>query len=75
MSNRKHYQDQRPANGCARCVWWEERFFDNWGYCQCNREKVWWQHGPCEEYERDPGIPDEIQLIDMRDEIHDSHRH
>lgn len=75
MSKRIYYQDRRPANGCARCMWWAQHLVDNWGYCRVNREKTWWQHGPCVEYEKDQDITDDIQLIDMRDEIHDSHRH
>lgn len=75
MSKREYYEDQRPANGCARCEWWKQHLVDNWGYCYMYREKTWWQQGPCVEYELKPGIPDEIRLIDMRDEIHDSHRH
>lgn len=71
MSKRIYYQDTRPMNGCARCMWWKYHLLDNWGYCTVHNERTWWQHGPCVEYERDPEIPDEIHLINMRDEIHD----
>lgn len=75
MSKRIYYQDQRPANGCARCIWWKQHLVDNWGRCSVHSQRTWWQHGPCVEYEKDQDITDDIQLIDMRDEIHDSHRH
>lgn len=54
---------RRPANGCARCVWWKPGKKDNWGYCASNRAKYWWQAPPCPEYERDPDVPDIIKLI------------
>lgn len=73
MIKRTYSQAQRPANGCARCVWWYEHDTDNWGDCRCKREQTWWQHGPCDEYEKDPDTPDDILLINMFDEIHDSH--
>lgn len=53
----------RPMNGCARCVWWKKGTKDNWGYCRVNRAKYWWQAPPCPEYERDPTVPDSIDLI------------
>lgn len=75
MIRRTYYQDQRPQHGCARCMWWVQHLVDNWGYCTVHSARTWWQQGPCVEYELKPGTPDEIRLIDMRNEIHDSHRH
>ena len=71
MSTRQYTMAQRPQNGCARCQWWRQHHGDNFGKCMIHREPTWWQHGPCVEYEKDQDIPDEIQLIDVRDEIHD----
>lgn len=51
---------QRPANGCARCVWWRQARYSSWGRCTVHCERTWWQHGPCDEYERDVQIHDDI---------------
>lgn len=53
----------RPTNGCARCVWWQQGKKDNWGRCRVHQAKYWWQAPPCPEYERDAERPDTIELI------------
>lgn len=62
-------QERRPANGCARCEWWKEnRKLDGWGRCAAHKEKTWWQHAACSEYELNLQTYD---LIDFDDEIYD----
>lgn len=54
---------ERPKNGCARCIWWQQNRKDNWGQCKILKDETWWQHAPCVEYERDGSITDDISLI------------
>lgn len=53
---------KRPANGCARCVWWKQLEKTPRGMCYCLAEDMWYQHGPCDEYEKRLDVPDEIEV-------------
>lgn len=52
---------QIPNHGCARCVWWLYTTTNGWGRCGLRREKTWFQHGPCEEYELYPEAKEVIE--------------
>lgn len=56
---------QRPQHGCARCYWYKKHRNDNWGLCMLNRDSRYWAAPPCEEYELDPEVRDEIVLVDV----------
>lgn len=62
--NRATVTRQRPAHGCARCIWFKKNQRDNWGKCMLTRNKRWWQAPPCQEYELDPDLGDIIELAD-----------
>lgn len=62
MKNRTTRTERRPDNGCARCVWWLQGRNDDWGRCTIHRERTWWRHAACTEYERDNQIEDTIRI-------------
>lgn len=51
-----------PKHGCARCEWWRKAGDSPWRICGISGERRWYQHGPCDEYEMDPTVPNEIEL-------------
>lgn len=51
-----------PKHGCARCEWWRKAGDSPWRICGISGERTWYQHGPCDEYEMDSSVPDEIEL-------------
>lgn len=51
-----------PRHGCSRCEWWRKTGVNPWGMCRIHGERRWYQAPPCEEYEMDPSVPDEIKL-------------
>ena len=51
-----------PKHGCARCEWWRKTGTNPWGLCCLHGERRWYQAPPCEEYEMDASVPDEIEL-------------
>lgn len=53
---------KRPQDGCARCVWWSQCGKTGNGLCHLQGEQRWFQFPPCEEYERRPDVPDEIDV-------------
>lgn len=53
---------KRPQNGCARCVWWSQKEKTGNGLCHLQGEQRWFQFPPCEEYERRPDVPDELDV-------------
>lgn len=55
-------EQQRPKNGCARCVWWLQSAPSGWGRCSVHRERTWYEHAACCEYERDGEVPDNIMI-------------
>lgn len=52
---------QIPRHGCARCIWWRYKPTNGWGRCVLHREKTWFQHGPCVEYELDAEADEVIE--------------
>lgn len=62
MSEPKLYEMPRPDNGCARCVWWLQFTPSGWGQCSIHRERTWYQHAACSEYERDGQVKDSIRI-------------
>ena len=54
--------EPRPADGCARCYWWQKHRRDDWGRCSMHHERTWWRHAPCDEYDKDPHREDKIRL-------------
>ena len=62
MNRTMTINETRPKNGCARCVWWFQDGADGWGLCAFHRERTWWQHAACVEYETDGQIGDTIRL-------------
>lgn len=54
--------ERRPANGCARCAWWKQYQKTRSGSCTLFREDRYFKFPPCPEYEKEPGIPDEIEI-------------
>lgn len=57
----------RPENGCARCVWWVQKWKSDNGRCAVHQETRYYRCPPCSEYERDNEVPD---TIGVPDEIH-----
>jgi len=55
--------ERRPANGCARCIWWTQNDRNNNGLCHLLGTSTWWQHAPCDEYELDPDTLETISLL------------
>lgn len=51
-----------PKHGCSRCEWWRKTGVNPWGMCRIYGERRWYQAPPCEEYEMDPSVPNEIEL-------------
>lgn len=51
-----------PRHGCARCERWRKIGINPLGSCRIHGERRWYQASPCEEYEMDPSVPDEIEL-------------
>lgn len=54
--------EERPKNGCARCIWWKQLGHTGWGRCRAHGERTWWQRMPCAEYELDFAIDSAIML-------------
>lgn len=54
--------EQRPENGCARCLWWLQDRRDDWGRCTMHHDRTWWRHAACGDYDKDPFAEDTIQL-------------
>lgn len=54
---------QIPRHGCARCLWWRYIGKSGWGRCIQYKEKTWYQHAPCVEYEMDAEAEEEIEVI------------
>lgn len=51
-----------PRHGCARCEWWKKTGACPWGICRIHGVPRWYQAPPCEEYELDASVTDEIEL-------------
>ena len=51
-----------PKHGCSRCEWWRKTGARPWGTCRLYGERKWYGNRPCDEYEMDPSVPDEIEL-------------
>lgn len=58
-SGMKETKQTRPANGCARCVWWYRRGRRAMGVCKLYREQRYFKFPPCSEYEKYE-VPDTI---------------
>lgn len=54
--------ERRPANGCARCSWWKQYQDSGWGRCTLLSDDRWFKAPPCCEYEKEPGVQDEITI-------------
>lgn len=54
--------EKRPANGCARCSWWVQHHGAPWGRCTLFSEDRFFKAPPCCEYEKEPGVQDEIEI-------------
>lgn len=62
MSKGETIKATRPANGCARCIWWVQGKGSCRGRCHIWKRRTYYRAPACPEYELDPAVGDGIEF-------------